>query len=503
MTRQERFQEKAGRLAGLALAVAGTLALCLFAWFLFGGLSGQRRFTTWSAIAVYYVVPAAVAVLLFASLRLKPLARLGLLVAGVSFTVSIYIVELLLALASGQQASVFSMLDTQLQLQPVMTRLLRSPNKQQLAAELARDSGRPIDSRSPAEVLDDFRRNGTDAIPIMTATNDLLITHPDGTATSAVAIDGRELIPLGSVSGAVTLLCNESGEWISYRSDSRGFNNPDDVWRSDRVDVAALGDSFTHGYCVPGGSSFVDLIRQHDRATLNLGMAGDGPLMMLATLKEHLPRITPRIVLWFYYEGNDLVDLQTERKSALLTSYLRTDFLQPDLARQRDIDRAIVAEMPRLAAIAAENAAKLFRNTIRYRLTAFVKLTSVRDRLAPIAGHGSRCHRGGSRLRTGQHEDLSRHPAPGEGTRRLVAGSAVLRVSSGMDPLHTLYLPGQDQTRRRPRAGARPGDSDHRHRPGVPGARRPTVVVSVPRLRPLHGRRPSPGRRRSRRRLLE
>ena len=113
-------------------------------------------------------------------------------------------------------------------------------------------------------------------------------------------------------------------------------------------------------------------------------MAGNGPLMMLATLKEHLPRISAGIVLWFYYEGNDLVDLQTERKSALLASYLRSDFSQPDLARQRDIDRAIVAEMPRLAAIAAENAAKLVRNTIRHRLTAFVKLTSVRDRLAPI-----------------------------------------------------------------------------------------------------------------------
>ena len=109
-----------------------------------------------------------------------------------------------------------------------------------------------------------------------------------------VAIDGRELVPLGSVSDVVTLLCNESGEWISYRSDSRGFNNPDEVWGSRRVDVAAIGDSFTQGYCVPRGTSFMDLIRQHDPATLNLGMAGNGPLMMLATLKEHLPASPPQ-----------------------------------------------------------------------------------------------------------------------------------------------------------------------------------------------------------------
>ena len=255
MTRQERIQEKAGEHWPVLGSPWPARSPCACSrGFCSAACPDERRFTTWSAVAVYYVVPASVAVLLFASLRLKPLARLGLLVAGVSFTVSIYVVELLLALASGQQASVFSALDTQIQLQPVMTRLLRSSNKPQLAAKLARDSGHPIDSRGPAEVLDDLRRNGTDAIPIMTATNDLLITHPDGTATSAVAVDGRELIPLGSVSGAVTLLCNESGEWISYRSDSRGFNNPDDVWRSGRVDVAALGDSFTQGYCVPGGT---------------------------------------------------------------------------------------------------------------------------------------------------------------------------------------------------------------------------------------------------------
>ena len=143
MTRQERFQERAGKFAGLALALAGTLALCLFAWLLFTGLSGQRRFTTWSAIALYYVAPATVAVLLFASLRLKPRARLGLLVAGISFTVSIYVVELFLVLALVSRPRHSRMLDTQLPLQPVMTRLLQSSNKQRLAAATGPGLGPP------------------------------------------------------------------------------------------------------------------------------------------------------------------------------------------------------------------------------------------------------------------------------------------------------------------------------------------------------------------------
>ena len=207
--------------------------------------------------------------------------------------------------------------------------------------------------------------------------------------------------------------------------------------------------------------------------------------------------------MWFYYEGNDLVDLQTERKSALLTNYLRTDFLQPDLARQRDIDRAIVAEMPRLAAMAAENAAKLFRNTIRSRLTAFVKLTSVRDRLAPIVD---------------TDPDAIEAAADFEQANMTIFRDILLqakgRVDSWQGQLYFVYLPEWTRYTRYTSRGKTKrddvlelvraaGDSDHRHRPGVPGARRPTVVVSVPRLRPLHRRRPSPGRRRSSSSLLE
>jgi len=386
MTRLERLREKRRTLARIGLIIAGTLAACSFGWFLISDLAGQRQFAAWTAIALHYGAPAVVAMLLFASLRLGPSARLRLLISSVSLTASLYAVELVLTFFSTSPMSAFSALDGQshAQLQPVMTRLAESRNKAQFAADLTRRFGHPIDIRSAAEVVDDLNQAGIDVIPIVTPSNNLFISQPDGTITSSIALDGREVIPLASVADRNTLLCNENGDWIRYRSDSRGFNNPDDVWRSRRVDIAALGDSFTHGFCVPGGETFVDLIRQRDHATLNLGMAGNGPLLMLATLKEYLPSFTPKLVLWFYYEGNDLVDLQTERRSALLMNYLRDDFSQPDLARQGDIDRAILAELPRLAAIAADNARRHSRNSLVYGLTAFAKLTSLRRRLLPV-----------------------------------------------------------------------------------------------------------------------
>jgi hypothetical protein len=89
-------------------------------------------------------------------------------------------------------------------------------------------------------------------------------------------------------------------------------------------------------------------------------------------------------VLWFYYEGNDLIDLQTERRSALLRNYLKPDFAQRDLARQTDIDRAILAEMPRLSAIQESNVRSFESNSVIHGVVSFVKLAAIRARLTLV-----------------------------------------------------------------------------------------------------------------------
>src|SRR5215510_13425661 len=54
--------------------------------------------------------------------------------------------------------------------------------------------------------------------------------------------------------------------------------NPRGLWAQGSVKIVALGDSFTHGYCVPDDKNFIALVRRVHPGTLNLGMAGDGPL---------------------------------------------------------------------------------------------------------------------------------------------------------------------------------------------------------------------------------
>jgi hypothetical protein len=111
------------------------------------------------------------------------------------------------------------------------------------------------------------------------------------------------------------------------------------------VELPAVGDSYTHGGCVPPGTEFVGLIREQYARTLNLGMRGSGPLLELAQIKEYLLALKPTIVLWFYYEGNDLSNLNIEKRSALLRRYLEDRFTLPLL----DLYPAFRAERDPLA----------------------------------------------------------------------------------------------------------------------------------------------------------
>jgi hypothetical protein len=137
--------------------------------------------------------------------------------------------------------------------------------------------------------------------------------------------------------------CNELGEYTIYNSDERGFRNPKGRWALKQIDVALLGDSFTLGACVPTDKSFAALVADAYPATLNLAADNNGPLLELATLREYLKDVRPRIVVWVYYEGNDLHNLHVEWKSPLLQSYLNRGFRQGLAERQHEIDRELLA----------------------------------------------------------------------------------------------------------------------------------------------------------------
>ena len=70
-------------------------------------------------------------------------------------------------------------------------------------------------------------------------------------------------------------------------------------------------------------------------------MSGNGPLIELASLKEYSLKKKPKIVLWFYFERNDLEDLKSEKSNPILMKYLNEDFTQDLYSRQLEIDKKL------------------------------------------------------------------------------------------------------------------------------------------------------------------
>ena len=150
----------------------------------------------------------------------------------------------------------------------------------------------------------------------------------------------KNLLPLGGVSNITTVFCKEGDEFSIYKSDRYGFNNPDFVWDTDDFSYFLIGDSFVQGSCVKQDENFASQIRKNEKVNaISLGMAGNGPLIEFATLKEYAIKKKPKNVLWFYFERNDLVDLKIEKTSTIIMNYLKNNFTQNLISNQSIIDK--------------------------------------------------------------------------------------------------------------------------------------------------------------------
>jgi lysophospholipase L1-like esterase len=206
------------------------------------------------------------------------------------------------------------------------------------AATAAWLAGRAWDGRSRGEVVEDLRAEGKDAWPCVRPS---LILHrwPRG-----LPLGGADAIPLGGVAGVPTVFCNEGGSWTVYDADEHGFNNPKGLW-SAGTEIALVGDSFAQGACVPPEGNIAAALRRRHPATLDLGMAGNGPLIELATLVEYLTVRQPKTVLWLYF-SNDMSDLALEAKSPALRRYVDEDGFRVGLdALQPAVDEALRTKM--------------------------------------------------------------------------------------------------------------------------------------------------------------
>lgn len=206
------------------------------------------------------------------------------------------------------------------------------------AEQMAMEMGIPFDTRSNLELIRDLRRDGKEAYPAIWPG---AIIRTKG-LEQGLPFHGERLLPLAGISGVLTILGNESGEFSIFESDEHGFNNPQGLYEKGEVDLVLIGDSITQGCCVRPGEDLGSLIRERGLRALNLGYGFNGPLFELATLREYARPLEPKVVLWLYFEGNDILELSQEAQiSPILMAYLEDDFFQGLAKRQSQIDRLL------------------------------------------------------------------------------------------------------------------------------------------------------------------
>jgi hypothetical protein len=375
-TNDEKFLARMAGVATIILASSGTV--CLLAWFylLYAyGWMDRRRIADWQGTLLYYVFPAALAALLFASLRLRASHRINVALVLCSMATVLYPLEFGL--------SVWLSLPS-----------VRAAEDRRVRAAAARARGLDFDTRSRLAVARDLVSRGADAVPFISPWMLLLEGESDETVTLPISIAGTEVLPLAAIANRLVVMCNDTGQFLTFRSDGYGFNNPPGVWERARADIVALGDSFVHGHCLD--DHFVNVIRKRYPATLNLGAGGNGPLVMLATLKEYARAARPKVVLWFYFEGNDLKNLSVERKSPLLRRYLTDGFSQNLIERQTEVDAALAAYLEAVKdrsdlSVRLDEVWTALRELrdpgyLQKRATNVLKLTSIRRRLGLLYG---------------------------------------------------------------------------------------------------------------------
>jgi hypothetical protein len=263
-----------------------------------------------------------------------------------------------------------------------------TPDHKQEIETIARRSGIEVDLRDRWDILAELRDRHVDAV------NGVMLGGlVRGDAIFRSAGDESEFLPLGGISRAHTVLCNETGEFVVYESDEHGFRNPAGTWSAASTDVAVVGESFVQGYCVPDGESFVDRIRTQFPATLNLGVSGGAPLLQLAAIKEYASHYQSKITLWVYCEGIDLVDVPDEMAHSWLKRYLEASFGQRLIDRQPEIDAALraygSAEEIRIRQRATDRDTGGRSGDWRGWVEARLKLWDLRERLAVKYGVGT------------------------------------------------------------------------------------------------------------------
>jgi hypothetical protein len=99
---------------------------------------------------------------------------------------------------------------------------------------------------------------------------------------------------------------------VAVRTNSHGFRDREYPPKASSLRILGLGDSFTFGFGVEEGETFLALVegalREGAVEVINAGLVGGGPESAARLLEVEGPRLGPDLVVLGFYAGNDLLD---------------------------------------------------------------------------------------------------------------------------------------------------------------------------------------------------
>ena len=197
--------------------------------------------------------------------------------------------------------------------------------------EKAKEKNFPIDLRTEEKALIDEMQINTE---VSTKFN-----YNSAFANLSIfkeTIKNEGLIPFRGPINKLTISCAEDLQYRLIKNDKFGFKNPNHVYEKD-IDLAILGDSYAEGLCMDESKDTSGHLRNMGINAINLGVTGSGPLVTLAIFREYVEIFKPKNVIYFYFEGNDIKDLEWEKNNTDLIKYLNDEYKQNHYLRTDEI----------------------------------------------------------------------------------------------------------------------------------------------------------------------
>ena len=121
----------------------------------------------------------------------------------------------------------------------------------------------------------------------------------------------RGVFVRGNIGEALCLPAHPPEEF-DLRYDQHGFRNDEDM---ERAEVVVVGDSYVESPMLPKSALLTTAMEKSLGApVVNLGISGYGPEQELIVLKRYALKLQPKTIVWMFFEGNDLLQLDPEEQ---------------------------------------------------------------------------------------------------------------------------------------------------------------------------------------------